>query len=414
MKNVHEVRMPDIGDAKDVGVIEIPVKAGDAVVEGQTLIIVETDKASMEIPSPHTGVLQSLVVSLDDKVSEGSPIAFIESEGLSAAPAPRIEPVATLIVPQPIASPGLLIEAVDPPTDLPLASPSVRKFSRELGVSLKAIQGTGLRRRITKDDVLAHVKGALTVTETRAQPLGGLLPWPVVDFAKYGPVETRPLSRIRKISGANLHRNWLMIPHVTNHDDADITQLEQFRVQVNKEKAGSGVKLTLLALLMKACAGALKKFPEFNASLNGDELVLKGYCHIGFAADTPEGLVVPVIKDVDQKGVLAIAREMSALAEKARAGKLSAAEMSGGCFSISSLGGIGGTYFTPIINAPEVAILGVGKSMERLALEGGEVVTRNMLPLSLSWDHRVIDGAAAGRFNAYLSSVLADYRRLVL
>ena len=414
MKNVHEVRMPDIGDAKDVGVIEIPVKAGDAVVEGQTLIIVETDKASMEIPSPQTGVLQSLVVSLDDKVSEGSPIAFIESEGLSAAPAPRIEPVATLIVPQPIASPGLLIEAVDPPTDLPLASPSVRKFSRELGVSLKAIQGTGLRRRITKDDVLAHVKGALTVTETRAQPLGGLLPWPVVDFAKYGPVETRPLSRIRKISGANLHRNWLMIPHVTNHDDADITQLEQFRVQVNKEKAGSGVKLTLLALLMKACAGALKKFPEFNASLNGDELVLKGYCHIGFAADTPEGLVVPVIKDVDQKGVLAIAREMSALAEKARAGKLSAAEMSGGCFSISSLGGIGGTYFTPIINAPEVAILGVGKSMERLALEGGEVVTRNMLPLSLSWDHRVIDGAAAGRFNAYLSSVLADYRRLVL
>jgi pyruvate dehydrogenase E2 component (dihydrolipoamide acetyltransferase) len=414
MKNVHEVRMPDIGDAKDVGVIEIPVKAGDAVVEGQTLIIVETDKASMEIPSPYTGVLQSLAVSLDDKVSEGSPIVFIESEGLSAAPAPRIEPVATVIEPQPIASPGLLIEAVDPPTDLPLASPSVRKFSRELGVSLKAIQGTGLRRRITKDDVLAHVKGALTVTETRAQPLGGLLPWPVVDFAKYGPVETRPLSRIRKISGANLHRNWLMIPHVTNHDDADITQLEQFRVQVNKEKAGSGVKLTLLALLMKACAGALKKFPEFNASLNGDELVLKGYCHIGFAADTPEGLVVPVIKDVDQKGVLAIAREMSALAEKARAGKLSAAEMSGGCFSISSLGGIGGTYFTPIINAPEVAILGVGKSMERLALEGGEVVTRNMLPLSLSWDHRVIDGAAAGRFNAYLSSVLADYRRLVL
>lgn len=418
MKNVHEVRMPDIGDAKDVGVIEIPVKAGDAVVEGQTLIIVETDKASMEIPSPHTGVLQSLVVSLDDNVSEGSPIAFIESEGLSAAPAPapapRIEPVATVIEPQPIASPAVLIEAVDPPTDLPLASPSVRKFSRELGVSLKAIQGTGLRRRITKDDVLAHVKGALTVTETRVQPLGGLLPWPVVDFAKYGPVETRPLSRIRKISGANLHRNWLMIPHVTNHDDADITQLEQFRVQVNKEKAGSGVKLTLLALLMKACAGALKKFPEFNASLNGDELVLKGYCHIGFAADTPEGLVVPVIKDVDQKGVLAIAREMSALAEKARAGKLSAAEMSGGCFSISSLGGIGGTYFTPIINAPEVAILGVGKSTERLALEGGQVVTRNMLPLSLSWDHRVIDGAAAGRFNAYLSSVLADYRRLVL
>ena len=414
MKNVHEVRMPDIGDAKDVGVIEIPVKAGDAVVEGQTLIIVETDKASMEIPSPQTGVLQSLVVRLDDKVSEGSPIAFIENEERLAMSAPSIEPVATVAAPLPVAAPVLLIEAFNPPTDLPLASPSVRKFSRELGVSLKAIQGTGLRRRITKADVLAHVKGVLTVTETGVQPLGGLLPWPVVDFAKYGPVETRTLSRIRKISGANLHRNWLMIPHVTNHDDADITQLEQFRVQVNKEKAGSGVKLTLLALLMKACAGALKKFPEFNASLNGDDLVLKRYCHIGFAADTPEGLVVPVIKDVDQKGVLAIAREMSALAEKARGGKLSVAEMSGGCFSISSLGGIGGTYFTPIINAPEVAILGVGKSPERLVLEGGQVVARNILPLSLSWDHRVIDGATAGRFNAYLSSVLVDYRRLVL
>lgn len=318
MKNVHEVRMPDIGDAKDVGVIEIPVKVGDAVVEGQTLIIVETDKASMEIPSPQTGVLQSLVVRLDDKVSEGSPIAFIENEERLAMSAPSIEPVATVAAPLSVAAPVLLIEAFNPPTDLPLASPSVRKFSRELGVSLKAIQGTGLRRRITKADVLAHVKGVLTVTETGVQPLGGLLPWPVVDFAKYGPVETRTLSRIRKISGANLHRNWLMIPHVTNHDDADITQLEQFRVQVNKEKAGSGVKLTLLALLMKACAGALKKFPEFNASINGDDLVLKRYCHIGFAADTPEGLVVPVIKDVDQKGVLAIAREMSALAEKAR------------------------------------------------------------------------------------------------
>lgn len=414
MKNVHEVRMPDIGDASDVGVIEIRVKAGDAVLEGQTLIIVETDKAAMEIPSPTTGVLQSLTVGLDDKVSEGSPIALIESEGHSPAPAPMIEPVATLAEPRQLASAPALIEVREPPTDMPLASPSVRKFSRELGVSLKAIQGTGLRCRITKEDVLAHVKGALKVSEAGAQPLGGVLPWPVVDFAKYGPVETRALSRIRKISGANLHRNWVMIPHVTNHDDADITQLEQFRVQVNKEKAQSGVKLTLLALLMKACAAALKKFPEFNASLNGDELVLKRYCHIGFAADTPQGLVVPVIKDVDQKGVLAIAREMSALAEKAREGKLSVAEMSGGCFSISSLGGIGGTYFTPIINAPEVAILGVGKSRERLALEGGQVVTRNILPLSLSWDHRVIDGATAGRFNAYLGSVLADYRRLVL
>lgn len=414
MKNVHEVRMPDIGDAKDVGVIEILVKAGDAVLEGQTLIIVETDKASMEIPSPQAGVLHSLAVRLDDKVSEGSPIAVIESEGRSPAPDSIIEPIAALVEPRQVVSAPSLIEVREPPADMPLASPSVRKFSRELGVSLKAIQGTGLRGRITKEDVSAHVKNALTAPQASAQPLGGLLPWPVVDFARYGPVETRTLSRIRKISGANLHRNWVMIPHVTNHDDADITQLEQFRVQVNKEKADSGVKLTLLALLMKACAAALKKFPEFNASLNGDELILKRYCHIGFAADTPEGLVVPVIKDVDHKGVLAIAQEMSALAAKARAGKLSVAEMSGGCFSISSLGGIGGTYFTPIINAPEVAILGVGKSRERLALEDGRVVTHHILPLSLSWDHRVIDGAAAGRFNAYLGSVLADYRRLVL
>lgn len=420
MNKVHEIRMPDIGDAKDVGVIEILAKAGDAVVEGQTLIIVETDKASMQIPSPHTGVLQSLTVGLDDKVSEGSPIAFIERDQQPLAP------VQSTVSVQPVAAPVAEAKRValvpsstemkEPSTDLPLASPSVRKFSRQLGVSLQAIQGTGLRRRITKEDVLAHVKGALTasVSETGTRPLGGLLPWPVVDFSKYGPVERKALSRIRKLSGANLHRNWVMIPHVTNHDDADITQLEQFRVQVNKEEAQSGAKLTLLALLMKACAAALKKFPEFNASLNGDELVLKRYVHIGFAADTPEGLVVPVIKDVDRKGVLAIAREMSELAAKARAGKLSGADMSGGCFSISSLGGIGGTYFTPIINAPEVAILGVGKSVERLALENGQVVTRSILPLSLSWDHRVIDGAAAGRFNAYLAGVLADYRRLVL
>ncbi|MFU2325611.1 dihydrolipoyllysine-residue acetyltransferase [Pseudomonas sp. NFX98] len=411
MKNVREIRLPDIGDAKDVGVIEILAKAGDTVVEGQTLIIVETDKASMEIPSPHGGVLQSLAVRLDDKVSEGSAIASIEVDQPAAQPV--VEPADIPDEPAVVAP----FEIVVSTTDLPLASPSVRKFSRELGVSLQSIRGTGLRNRITKADVLAHVKAALSAlpqTATATQPLGDLLPWPVVDFAKFGPVASRPLSRIRKISGANLHRNWVMIPHVTNHDDADITQLEQFRVQVNKENASTGVKITLLALLMKACAAALKQFPEFNASLNGDGLVLKGYVHIGFAADTPQGLVVPVIRDVDQKGIRAIATEMSELAAKAREGKLSAADMSGGCFSISSLGGIGGTYFTPIINAPEVAILGVGKSVERLALEQGEVVTRNMLPLSLSWDHRVIDGAAAGRFNAYLTGVLADYRRLVL
>lgn len=417
MNNVHEVRVPDIGDARDVGVIEILVKAGDAVLEGQALIIVETDKASMEIPSPQSGVLHSLAVSLDDKVSQGSPIALIECGAASqvAAPEPSAA-VAPVLQPAPAQPSAPLIEVKAAPTDLPLASPSVRKFARELGVSLKGIEGSGLRARITRQDVLAHVKGSLNtkVSETRAQPLGGLLPWPVVDFAQYGPVQTQPLSRIRKLSGANLHRNWVMIPHVTNHDDADITQLEQFRQQVNQEQAGQGVKLTLLALLIKVCAVALKAFPEFNASLVGEELVLKGYCHIGFAADTPQGLVVPVIRDVDRKGVLAIAGEMAALAQKARAGKLSAADMSGGCFSISSLGGIGGTYFTPIINAPEVAILGVGKSRERLALEDGQVVTRHLLPLSLSWDHRVIDGAAAGRFNAFLGSALADYRRLLL
>ncbi|WP_419710254.1 dihydrolipoyllysine-residue acetyltransferase [Pseudomonas sp. NFX224] len=415
MKNVREIRLPDIGDAKDVGVIEILAKAGDTVVEGQTLIIVEADKASMEIPSPHGGVLRSLAVRLDDKVNEGSAIASIEVDqpAPQLAVQPIVEPVAAH-EPLAIAAP---FEIVVSTTDLPLASPSVRKFSRELGVSLQSFQGTGLRNRITKADVLAHVKAALSAlpqTAAATQPLSDLLPWPLVDFSRFGPVESRALSRIRKISGANLHRNWVMIPHVTNHDDADITRLEQFRVQVNKENTSAGVKITLLALLMKACAAALKQFPEFNASLNGDELVLKGYVHIGFAADTPQGLVVPVIRDVDQKGIRAIATEMSELAAKAREGKLSAADMSGGCFSISSLGGIGGTYFTPIINAPEVAILGVGKSVERLALEQGEVVTRKMLPLSLSWDHRVIDGAAAGRFNAYLTGVLADYRRLVL
>lgn len=430
MKNVHEVRMPDIGDAKDVGVIEVLVKVGDAIVEGQNLITVETDKASMEIPSPHTGVLQSLAVKLDDKVSEGSPIAVIEMDQQSSQPAlppvplqtvvqPVAELVATHAASEMVASATSSAETRGSPTDLPLASPSVRKFSRELGVSLETIQGTGLRNRITKDDVLAHVRDALasrapTAVASNSQPLGGLLPWPVVDFAKYGPVERKALSRIKKISGANLHRNWVMIPHVTNHDDADITLLEQFRVEMNKEQKEGGVKITLLALLVKACAAALRKFPEFNASINGEELVLKRYFHIGFAADTPEGLVVPVIKDVDRKGVLAIAQEMSELAAKARAGKLSVADMSGGCFSISSLGGIGGTYFTPIINAPEVAILGVGKSVDRLALDRGQVITRTMLPLSLSWDHRVIDGAAAGRFNAYITRILADYRRLVL
>jgi pyruvate dehydrogenase E2 component (dihydrolipoamide acetyltransferase) len=310
---------------------------------------------------------------------------------------------------------------------LPHASPTIRKLARELGVPLTEVNGSGPKGRITQEDVQRFVKGVMdgslqtAAQKAKASPpatpggaLPGLLPWPQVDFAKFGPVERRDLSRIKKLSGANLHRNWVMIPHVTNHDDADITDLETFRVQLNKENEKSGVKVTMLAFLIKACVAALKKFPEFNASLDGDQLVLKQYFHIGFAADTPNGLVVPVIKDADKKGILAISQEMSALAAKAREGKLGPADMTGGCFSISSLGGIGGTYFTPIINAPEVAILGVCRSETRPRWNGSTFEPRLILPLSLSWDHRVIDGAAAARFNAYLGQVLADFRRVLL
>jgi pyruvate dehydrogenase E2 component (dihydrolipoamide acetyltransferase) len=310
---------------------------------------------------------------------------------------------------------------------LPHASPSVRRYARELGVPLEEVKGSGPKGRITQEDVQAFVKGVMS-GDTRTQAaagkapaaaapggaLPGLLPWPQVDFAKFGPVERKDLSRIKKLSGANLHRNWVMIPHVTNHEDADITELEAFRVTLNKEYEKSGVKVTMLAFLIKACVAALKKFPEFNASLDGDTLVLKQYFHIGFAADTPNGLVVPVIKDADKKGLVQIAKEMSELAAKARDGKLGPADMTGGCFSISSLGGIGGTYFTPIINAPEVAILGVCKSSMKPVWDGKQFAPRLILPLSLSWDHRVIDGAAAARFNTYLAQVLADFRRVML
>lgn len=314
-------------------------------------------------------------------------------------------------------------------TDLPHASPSIRKFARELGVPLEEVKGSGPKGRITQDDVQAFVKtvmagGQQTKAQAAKAPAGGatsggagfpgLLPWPQVDFTKFGPVERKDLSRIKKISGANLHRNWVMIPHVTNHDDADITELEAFRVQLNKENEKSGVKVTMLAFLIKACVAALKKFPEFNASLDGDQLVLKQYVHVGFAADTPNGLMVPVIRDADKKGILQISKEMSELAGKAREGKLAPAEMTGGCFSISSLGGIGGTYFTPIINAPEVAILGVCKSATRPVWDGKAFQPRLILPLSLSWDHRVIDGASAARFNTYLAQILADFRRVLL
>ena len=450
-----DIVVPDIGDFSDVEVIEVMVKEGDEVAAEQSLITVESDKASMEIPCTEAGRIVSLTVKLGDKVSKGSVLGKLEvgaaapaaSAGASAAPAtaPVAAPAQTAApaasasqaapvqaaasaaastaaapaapqaaaAPRPPTAPAELVDGAIRP--LPHASPSVRLLARELGVDLNSVRGTGPKDRILADDVKAFVKNLLTSGAAGGAALG-LLPWPKVDFEKFGPVEKKPLSRIKKISGANLHRNWVMIPHVTNHEDADITDLEAFRVKLNTENAKAGIKLTMLAFLVKASVAALKKFPEFNASLDGETLVYKNYYHIGFAADTPNGLVVPVIKDADKKGVLEIAVEMGELAKKARDGKLGPADMQGGTFSISSLGGIGGTYFTPIINAPEVAILGVCRSARRPVWDEtrGEFVPRLILPLSLSWDHRVIDGAAAARFAAYLAQVLADFRRVML
>ena len=435
-----DIAVPDIGDFADVGVIELLVKVGDTVAAEQSLITVESDKASMEIPSSHAGVIKALKVAIGDRVSKGSIIASIEAAGgvaapastaASAAPAPATASVpAAAPAPAEKAVPTAALPPHEPtaaPLNLPHASPTIRRTARELGVPLEELKGSGPHGRITQADLEGFVKAVMAGgTQTKAQAakapaaaasggsLPGLLPWPVVDFAKFGAVERRDLSRIKKISGANLHRNWVMIPHVTNHDDADITELEAFRVTLNKEYEKAGVKVTMLAFLIKACVSALKKFPDFNASLDGDALVLKKYFHIGFAADTPNGLMVPVIRDADQKGIVQIAKEMNELAAKARDGKLGPADMTGGCFSISSLGGIGGTYFTPIINAPEVAILGVCKSATKPVWDGKAFVPRLILPLSLSWDHRVIDGASAARFNTYLGQVLADFRRVML
>ena len=467
-----EVRVPDIGDFKDVVVIEVLVKAGDTVKVEQSLITVESDKASMEIPSSTAGVIKDLKVKLGDTVNIGDLLAILEgaANGAAAKPAdtPSAQPAPVSVAsasgstdpavgvaaasatgygdPEPATVAGASATApapafvapttpthdpaASPATGLPHASPSVRKFARELGVPLAELKGSGPKGRITQDDVQAFTKSVMTGdTRTQAQtakapaPAAGggsggagldLLPWPKVDFTKFGPVERQPLSRIKKISGANLHRNWVMIPHVCNHDDADITELEAFRVQMNKENEKSGVKITMLAFLIKASVAALKKFPQFNASLDGDQLVLKQYFNIAFAADTPNGLVVPVIKDADKKGIIQISQEMGELAKKARDGKLSPADMQGACFTISSLGGIGGRYFTPIINAPEVAIMGVCKSRIEPIWDGQTFQPRLMQPLSLSWDHRVIDGAAAARFNAYFGQVLADFRRIFL
>ena len=458
-----DVKVPDIGDFAEVAVIEVMVKVGDAVKAEQSLITVESDKASMEIPSSHAGVVKSLKVAVGDKVAMGSVIVELEvaasgrAEPVEGPHSVRTEPVGAPasvraeLVEAPVSVRAELVEAPKSPStssgrtevhavpahqpntapsaSLPHASPSIRRLARELGVPLAEVKGSGPKGRITQTDVQGFVKAVMagdaqTAAQKSKAPAAapaaaggafpGLLPWPNVDFAKFGTVERKELSRIKKISGANLHRNWVVIPHVTNHDDADITDLEAFRVQLNKENEKSGAKVTMLAFLIKASVAALKKFPEFNASLDGDTLVLKKYFHIGFAADTPNGLVVPVIKDADQKGILQISSEMSALAGKAREGKLSPADMSGGCFSISSLGGIGGRYFTPIINAPEVAILGVCRSTTEPRWDGKAFQPRLILPLSLSWDHRVIDGAAAARFNAYLGAILADFRRVLV
>ena len=428
------VKVPDIGDFKDVPVIEVFVKPGDAVKPEDPLVTLESDKATMDVPAPSAGTVKELKVKVGDKVSEGSVILILETTG-AAAPGGAAGAKAEAPVPAPSAAPSpKAAAAAEPapsakPAAAPVdaeafrgahASPSVRAFARTLGVDLSKVKGSGPKARILQEDVQNYVKQAIggAPAGPAAAAAGGaalgLLPWPQVDFAKFGPVESKPLSRIKKISGANLHRNWVMIPHVTNHEDADITDLEAFRVRLNKENEKSGIKVTMLAFLIKASVAALAKFPEFNASLDGENLIYKKYFHVGFAADTPNGLVVPVIKNADQKGVLAIAKEMGELSAKAREGKLGPADMQGGCFSISSLGGIGGTYFTPIINAPEVAILGVCRSSMRPVWDGKQFIPRLILPLSLSWDHRVIDGAAAARFNSYLVALLGDMRRVML
>jgi pyruvate dehydrogenase E2 component (dihydrolipoamide acetyltransferase) len=426
---IKNVLVPDIGNFKGVAVIEVSVKAGDKVTAEQTLITVETDKATMDVPAPFDGVVKEVKVKVGDKVSEGDLIVLMQASGSAAqaaapaaapapqaaapvaAPAPKPAPVAAPVVAQaaPAATAGGSAHA----------SPSIRRFARELGVDLTQVRGSGEKGRVTKDDVQNFVKQSLAQPRGAAASGGalpGLLPWPEVDFAKFGAIETKALSRIKKISGANLHRNWVMIPHVTQFEEADISEMEAFRKELGAEYAKQNIKITPLAFMLKACAITLKHFPDFNASLDasGENLVLKKYIHIGVAVDTPDGLMVPVIRDVDQKGIVQLAKELGEVSVRAREKKITAADMQGGCFTISSLGGIGGTSFTPIINAPEVAILGVSRSSMKPVWKDGEFVPRLMLPLSLSYDHRVIDGAAGARFTTYLAQVLSDMRRLAL
>jgi len=424
---MSQVVVPDIGDFKEVEVIEVLVKPGDAVSKEQSLITLESDKATMEIPSPSAGVVKELKIKVGDKVSKGSPILVLDSkEAVAAQPAkpeaPRAAPAA---VPAPTSAPStrpVPREPRDETVSTPHASPSVRKFARELGVDLARVQGSGPKGRILHSDIQAFVKGALSRAPTPVSAkAGGALPfnlpaWPEVDFAKFGPIESKALSRIQKLSGPYLHRNWISIPHVTQFDEADITDLEAFRKAQTVETEKKGFKLTMLAFMIKACVTALKQFPQFNSSLDksGENLIVKKYYHIGVAVDTPGGLVVPVVRDADRKGVFDIAHELGDISKLARDGKLKPGDLQGGTFSISSLGGIGGTAFTPIINAPEVAILGVSRSTTRPVWTGKEFAPRLMLPLSLSYDHRVIDGATAARFSAFLVSVLSDIRKLIL
>jgi pyruvate dehydrogenase E2 component (dihydrolipoamide acetyltransferase) len=451
---IKQILVPDIGDYKDVPVIEVMVKAGDSVQAEDSLITLETDKATMDVPAPFAGVVKEVKVKAGDKISEGGVILLLETTGSDAADAPAAPAVMaegplnskgiandafiagnSIDTATSIATPAAAVKSSEPaptsthaaapvPADraTPVlsagkahASPSIRRFARELGVELPRVKGSGIKGRVTREDVQNFVKQAL------AQPRGAgsgfqIADMPIVDFAKFGAVESRPLSRIKKLSGAFLHRNWVSIPHVTQHDETDITDMESFRKQLNEENAEQGIKITPLAFLLKAVTAALQHFPDFNASLDasGENLVLKKYIHIGVAVDTPDGLMVPVLRDVDQKGLLQLAKELGVISAKARDKKISAAEMQGGCFSISSLGGIGGTAFTPIINAPEVAILGVSRASMKPVYQNGEFSPRLILPLSLSYDHRVIDGAAAARFTTYLGQVLSDVRRLAL
>ena len=427
-----EIKVPDIGDYKDVPVIEVLVKAGDRIEKEQSIVVLESDKATMDVPSSHAGVVKEVKVKIGDNLSQGSVVLILEGGSSASVAAPVVAPVAQAPISKPAAVEPPAVRAPAPPpisnpapvvdASLSHASPSVRKFARELGVTIQQVKGSGPKGRITQEDVQAFIKAAMSggagspAAASSGQSLGGLnlIPWPKVDFTKFGEIERQPLNRIKKLTAANLGRNWVMIPAVTYHEDADVTDLEAFRVETNKDNEKRGAKITMLAFLMKAAVAALKKYPEFNSSLDGDDLILKKYFNIGFAADTPTGLVVPVIKDVDKKGIFEIAKETSELAALAREGKLKPDQMQGASFTISSLGGIGGTYFSPIVNAPEVAILGVSKAAMKPVWDGKQFVPRLICPLSLSADHRVIDGALATRFNLYIAQLLADFRRATL